>query len=169
MSSFCWFYHTQSVDDGDTCSLKSKGSDATSTINITCSNGTTVTLNNTEPTSHGAEVWGNSFEKLLEDAAGLHTFAEFLKKEFSAENIYFWTACERYRKLTDHGERTREANAIFSKHLATGASEPVNVDSKARTFAQDGLNYAKADLFLQVIFLPFSFSFCVAISLAARL
>lgn len=98
------------------------------------------------------QVWGNSFEKLLEDASGLHTFAEFLKKEFSAENIYFWTACERYRKLNDHSERTKEANAIFSKHLATGASEPVNVDSKARTLAQDGLNYAKPDLFLQVIF-----------------
>lgn len=123
----------------------------TSTINIaSASNGTTIAIG-TESTSHGVQVWGNSFEKLLEDAAGLHTFAEFLKKEFSAENIYFWTACERYRKLTDHSERTKEANAIFSKHLATGASEPVNVDSKARTLAQEGLNYAKPDLFLQVI------------------
>lgn len=148
-TSFLFIYHSQSVDDGDTCSLKSKGSDATSTINITCGNGTTVTID-TETISHGVQVWGNSFEKLLEDAAGLHTFAEFLKKEFSAENIYFWTACERYKKVTDHGERAKEANEIFSKHLATGASEPVNVDSKARTFAQDGLNYAKPDLFLQV-------------------
>lgn len=102
-------------------------------------------------TSHGVQVWGNSFEKLLEDAAGLHTFAEFLKKEFSAENIYFWTGCERYRKITDHTERTKEANAIFSKHLGTGASEPVNVDSKARTLAQERLNFAEPDLFVQVI------------------
>lgn len=102
-------------------------------------------------TSHGVQVWGNSFEKLLEDAAGLHTFAEFLKKEFSAENIYFWTGCERYRKINDQTERTKEANAIFSKHLGTGASEPVNVDSKARTLAQERLNYAEPDLFVQVI------------------
>lgn len=135
--------------------MKSKGSDATSTINITTNNGTTVTID-TESTSHGVQVWGNSFEKLLEDASGLHTFAEFLKKEFSAENIYFWTACERYRRFTDHSERTKEANAIFSKHLATGASEPVNVDSKARTLAQEGLNYAKPDLFLQVNFCLFA-------------
>lgn len=130
--------------------MKSKGSDATSTINIASNNGLTTAVIDAESTSHGVQVWGNSFEKLLEDATGLHTFAEFLKKEFSAENIYFWTACERYRKLTDRSERTKEANAIFSKHLATGASEPVNVDSKARTLAQDGLNYAKPDLFLQV-------------------
>lgn len=90
---------------------------------------------------------------MLEDAAGLHTFAIFLQKEFSAENIYFWTACERYRKMEDHAERIKEANAIFSKHLAVGASEPVNVDSKARTMAQDRLNYADQDLFLPVGFL----------------
>lgn len=116
---------------------------------------------NSEPTSHGVQVWGNSFEKLLEDAAGLHTFAEFLKKEFSAENIYFWTACERYRKIHNHTERAKEANAIFTKHLATGAMEPVNVDSRARTIAQERLNFAEPDLFLQVnkinaVFFPFN-------------
>lgn len=109
-----------------------------------------VVTNCNDSTNHGVQVWGNSFEKLLEDPAGLHTFAEFLKKEFSAENIYFWTACERYRKIGDHTERTKEANAIFSKHLANGANEPVNVDSKARTLAQERLNYAEQDLFLQV-------------------
>lgn len=49
--------------------------------------------------------------------------------------------------MQDHAERMKEANAIFSKHLAVGASEPVNVDSKARTMAQDRLNYADEDLF----------------------
>merc|ERR1719412_910477 len=39
--------------------------------------------------------WATDFEKLLTDPIGLRTFAEFLKKEFSHENIYFWTACER--------------------------------------------------------------------------
>lgn len=141
----------------------------TSTINIASSNGLAAVAIDTESTNHGVQVWGNSFEKLLEDASGLHTFAEFLKKEFSAENIYFWTACERYRKLTDHNERTKEANAIFSKHLATGASEPVNVDSKARTLAQDGLNYAKPDLFLQVIFVVCVHVFASLLFLTASL
>lgn len=122
--------------------------------NAVAANRVTLTSGN-DSTSHGVQVWGNSFEKLLEDLAGLHTFAEFLKKEFSAENIYFWTACERYRKITDHAERSNEANAIFSKHLANGANEPVNVDSKARSLAQERLNYAEQDLFLQVSQLRF--------------
>lgn len=99
----------------------------------------------------GVQAWGNSFEKLLEDASGLHTFAVFLQKEFSAENIYFWTACERYRKIEDAAERTKLANGIFLKHLtAVSASDPVNVDSKTRTMTQEKLNFAEKDLFAQV-------------------
>lgn len=80
-------------------------------------------LTNTTNITNGVSAWGTAFEKLLEDPAGLHTFAEFLKKEFSAENIYFWTSCERYRQLDD-AERSKEAIQIFTKHLAVGAPEP---------------------------------------------
>ncbi|XP_055632262.1 regulator of G-protein signaling loco isoform X1 [Toxorhynchites rutilus septentrionalis] len=95
----------------------------------------------------GVVSWGTSFEKLLEDTAGLHTFSEFLKKEFSAENIYFWTACERYRQLADREERAKEAQTIFAKHLDSGCSEPVNVDSIARNIAQENLPQAEQTLF----------------------
>lgn len=97
----------------------------------------------------GPTVWGQSFELLLNDPAGLHTFAEFLKKEFSGENIYFWTACERFRQIHDTSERTKEALAIFDKHLANGSLEPVNVDSQARLKAQERLTAAEKDLFIQ--------------------
>lgn len=96
----------------------------------------------------GPIAWGQSFEMMLNDPAGLHTFAEFLKKEFSGENIYFWTACERFRQINDISERTKEALEIFDKHLANGSPEPVNVDSQARLRAQERLSSAEKDLFL---------------------
>lgn len=137
---FFWFFSflaTQSTDqDDDTHSLRGRA------------NSTQFSSGNV-PKNTVAD-WGTSFEKLLEDAAGLHTFAVFLQKEFSAENIYFWTACERYRFIDDHVERSKVANVIFSRHLGVGASEPVNVDSKARNIAQDNLNYADRDLFVPV-------------------
>lgn len=108
-----------------------------------------LTHSNQHTNTNGVTAWGTAFEKLLDDSAGLHTFAEFLKKEFSAENIYFWTSCERYRQL-DYTERVKEAIVIFSKHLAAGASEPVNVDSQARNVAQENLEIADRDLFCQV-------------------
>lgn len=95
----------------------------------------------------GVLTWGTSFEKLLEDPAGMNTFAEFLKKEYSAENIYFWAACERYRQIDNDSERQKQAVEIFSKHLSNGAMEPVNVDSHARNFAQQNLNGADRTLF----------------------
>jgi regulator of G-protein signaling len=84
---------------------------------------------------------------MLNDTNGLKIFAEFLKKEFSGENIYFWTACERYRQICDETERRREALAIYERHLANGALEPVNVDSNARNNTRERLSNADRDLF----------------------
>nr|CAD7463982.1 unnamed protein product [Timema tahoe] len=74
---------------------------------------------------------------------------EFLKKEFSHENIYFWVACERYRGLQGSLERKSAAREIFNRHLCLGALEPVNVDSHARQVTQEGLEDASQQLFLQ--------------------
>ena len=66
-----------------------------------------------------------------------------MKKEFSHENIYFWTACERYRKIKGDDEdsvkvRMAAAEDILKRHLSAGAPEPVNVDGHARKAAHEG-------------------------------
>lgn len=45
--------------------------------------------------------WAVNFEKLLKDGSGLVVFTEFLKKEFSQENIIFWKAVEQYKKIIE--------------------------------------------------------------------
>nr|AAD24580.1 regulator of G-protein signalling LOCO C2 [Drosophila melanogaster] len=97
---------------------------------------------------HGCpSSWAGSFERMLQDAAGMQTFSEFLKKEFSAENIYFWTACERYRLLESEADRVAQAREIFAKHLANNSSDPVNVDSQARSLTEEKLADAAPDIF----------------------
>ena len=93
-------------------------------------------------------AWATSFEKLVEDPAGVQTFAEFLKKEISEENIYFWTACQRYKMIDNPEERLETAKAIFNRYLAEGAPEAVNVYSHARQVADEGLKQQQADEFL---------------------
>ncbi|KAK4885324.1 hypothetical protein RN001_001595 [Aquatica leii] len=93
--------------------------------------------------------WATAFEKLLTDPIGLQTFAEFLKKEFSAENIYFWTSCERYRRLPSGPEKVAEAQRIYKRHLCVGAPEAVNVDSQVRQFTEQSLLEANSSLFEQ--------------------
>ena len=34
---------------------------------------------------------------------------EFLKKEFSEENIVFWSTCEKFKKITDANEVRKKA------------------------------------------------------------
>ncbi len=51
-----------------------------------------------------ATSWAIDFEKLLNDQMGLNVFTEFLKKEFSQENIQFWIECEKLKTLTDPDE-----------------------------------------------------------------
>ncbi|XP_010799083.1 regulator of G-protein signaling 11 isoform X5 [Bos taurus] len=49
------------------------------------------------PTRLRVEQWAFSFRELLEDPVGRAHFMDFLGKEFSAENLSFWEACEELR------------------------------------------------------------------------
>ncbi|KAI4569686.1 hypothetical protein MJT46_006980 [Ovis ammon polii x Ovis aries] len=77
--------------------------------------------------------WGLSFERLLQDPLGLAYFTEFLKKEFSAENVTFWKACERFQKIpaSDTQQLAQEARNIYQEFLSSQALSPVNIDRQA--------------------------------------
>lgn len=87
-------------------------------------------------------------EKSSTDCHFFFLLQEFLKKEFSQENIIFWTSCEEYRKCEEESKRRKLASRIFETHLAGGATEPVNVDAHAHQSTQEKLSEAPADLFL---------------------
>lgn len=70
-----------------------------------------------------------------------------MKKQFSAENIYFWAACERFRRLPPGPEKVAEARRIYQKHLCKGAPEAVNVDSQGRQCSDELLQEADSSLF----------------------
>lgn len=134
------------VDNGKTTTSTTTTNDSSKPNSIFSSRIPLATRAKTHSSS-GVTSWGISFEHLLSDAAALATFAEFLKQEYSAENIYFWTACERFRLLEDQAERAVQAKLIFKKHLANGSLEPVNVDSKARSLNQEVLQQADKSIF----------------------
>ncbi|XP_058533551.1 regulator of G-protein signaling 14 isoform X2 [Ochotona princeps] len=77
--------------------------------------------------------WALSFERLLHDPLGLAYFTEFLKKEFSAENVTFWKACERFQQIpaSDTKQLAKEARSIYQEFLSSQALSPVNIDRQA--------------------------------------
>ncbi|XP_033367361.1 regulator of G-protein signaling 18 isoform X3 [Parus major] len=65
--------------------------------------------------------WGESFDKLLSEKAGLDAFTKFLKTEFSEENIEFWIACEDYKKIKSAQELLPKAKTIFETFIEKDA------------------------------------------------
>ncbi|XP_050949154.1 regulator of G-protein signaling 14 isoform X2 [Labeo rohita] len=86
--------------------------------------------------------WAVSFERLLEDPTGVRYFTAFLKSEVSAENILFWLACEKFRKIPAHQaeQLKREASSIYNKFLSSNATSPINIDDRVRVEEKDVQN-----------------------------
>uniref|UniRef100_A0A8C5H665 Regulator of G protein signaling 11 n=1 Tax=Gouania willdenowi TaxID=441366 RepID=A0A8C5H665_GOUWI len=90
------------------------------------------------PTRLRVERWSFSFMELLSDTMGRKEFMTYLEKEFSAENLCFWQACEEIR----HGENSRiseKVNEIYKNFLAPGAARWVNIDSKTMYKTLEGI------------------------------
>ncbi|CAH8293374.1 unnamed protein product, partial [Schistosoma turkestanicum] len=62
---------------------------------------------------------------------GLSQFHQFLRSEYSEENIEFWLICELYKHLPqeDLGE---ESQRIYRLYLAPHSPHEVNLDSETR-------------------------------------
>ncbi|XP_034398920.1 regulator of G-protein signaling 14-like isoform X1 [Cyclopterus lumpus] len=92
--------------------------------------------------------WAVSFERLLEDPFGVRQFTSFLMSEVSAENILFWQACERFRKIPacSLDEMKAAALSIYNTYLSDSAPYSVNIDDTAKTEEKD-LGQPTPDMF----------------------
>ncbi|KAF3699037.1 Regulator of G-protein signaling 9 [Channa argus] len=90
------------------------------------------------PTRLRVERWSFSFMELLNDTMGMREFMTYLEKEFSAENLCFWQACEDIR----HGESSKiveKVEEVYKTFLAPGAARWVNIDSKTMDKTLEGI------------------------------
>ncbi|MEQ2279689.1 hypothetical protein AMECASPLE_011947 [Ameca splendens] len=78
------------------------------------------------------ENWSESVDKVLSCKAGQIAFREFLKSEYSEENILFWLACEEYKKIKTVPEMISSANRIYSEFVQTEAPRQINIDCTTR-------------------------------------
>ncbi|XP_078520399.1 regulator of G-protein signaling 11 isoform X1 [Lissotriton helveticus] len=97
------------------------------------------------PTKFRVERWSFSFMELLNDQRGRQEFMQFLEKEFSAENLCFWQACEDLRS-GDQSQMTEMLDSVYQQFLAPGASRWVNIDSKTMEKTLEGMK--KPDRFV---------------------
>ncbi|KAK2822103.1 hypothetical protein Q5P01_022168 [Channa striata] len=69
--------------------------------------------------------WSDSFEELLKHSDGVETFSQFLRTEFSEENIEFWLACEEYKTIDSETKLLSKAKCIYSVFIESEAPKEV--------------------------------------------
>ncbi|KAK6638004.1 hypothetical protein RUM44_008428 [Polyplax serrata] len=81
------------------------------------------------PTEKRVKRWALSVEDLVSDPTGLQEFTNYLRKQFSHENIRFWMAVNDLRRSSQQ-QIAGKVQEIFEEFLAPGAPCEINIDGK---------------------------------------
>lgn len=63
-------------------------------------------------------LWSQSFDKLMKNPAGRNVFREFLRTEYSEENMLFWLACEDLKKEINKNAIEEKARSIYEDYIS---------------------------------------------------
>ncbi|KAJ4937137.1 hypothetical protein JOQ06_001718 [Pogonophryne albipinna] len=84
------------------------------------------------PTLEEVHSWGQSFDKLMCCPAGRNSFRQFLRTEFSEENMLFWLACEEFSKDANKTPVEERARVIYEDYISILSPKEVSLDSRVR-------------------------------------
>ncbi|XP_007260242.2 regulator of G-protein signaling 20 isoform X2 [Astyanax mexicanus] len=94
--------------------------------------GTTDCEESPNPTVEEVRAWGQSFDKLMHCPSGRSAFRQFLRTEFSEENMLFWLACEEFTKETNKSAIEEKARLIYEDYISILSPKEVSLDSRVR-------------------------------------
>ncbi|KAM6916339.1 regulator of G-protein signaling 17 [Xenentodon cancila] len=85
--------------------------------------------------------WARSFEMMLRSFEGREVFREFLRSEYSEDNLLFWLACEELKKETNPAVVDEKARIIYEDYVSILSPKEVSLDSRVR----EGINQSLAE------------------------
>ncbi|GAU99457.1 hypothetical protein RvY_10458-2 [Ramazzottius varieornatus] len=85
-----------------------------------------------QPTAEDVRLWGESFDNVMATACGRKWFRDFLRCEYSEENILFWLACEDLKKETNPEIVEEKARIIYEDYISILSPKEVSLDSRVR-------------------------------------
>nr|XP_020456915.1 regulator of G-protein signaling 17-like isoform X1 [Monopterus albus] len=85
--------------------------------------------------------WARSFEMLLRSLEGREIFQEFLRSEYSEDNLLFWLACDELKKETSPSAVDEKARIIYEDYVSILSPKEVSLDSRVR----EGINQSLAE------------------------
>lgn len=81
------------------------------------------------PTVEEVRSWGTCFDKLMRSQGGRKVFRDFLRCEYSEENILFWLACEELKKETNPDAIEEKARFIYEDYISILSPKEVWMNS----------------------------------------
>ncbi|XP_030746256.1 regulator of G-protein signaling 17-like isoform X2 [Sitophilus oryzae] len=91
----------------------------------------TVPLQEVRVTMEEIRSWSKSFDTLMK-SNGRKVFRNFLKGEYSEENMLFWLACEDFKKHSSKDHIERRAKLIYLHYIHPASSTEVSLDAHVR-------------------------------------
>ncbi|KAI6073968.1 Regulator of G-protein signaling 19 [Aix galericulata] len=85
-----------------------------------------------KPTPEEVRGWAQSFDKLMKSPAGRNVFREFLRTEYSEENMLFWLACEELKTECNKHTIDEKARMIYEDYISILSPKEVSLDSRVR-------------------------------------
>ncbi|KYO37676.1 regulator of G-protein signaling 17 isoform A [Alligator mississippiensis] len=84
------------------------------------------------PTADEILSWAQNFDKMMKTPAGRNLFREFLRTEYSEENLLFWLACEDLKKEQNKKVVEEKAKLIYEDYISILSPKEVSLDSRVR-------------------------------------
>ncbi|CAJ1084389.1 regulator of G-protein signaling 17-like isoform X4 [Xyrichtys novacula] len=86
----------------------------------------------TKPSVEEMRLWSQSFDKLMKNPAGRNVFREFLRTEYSEENMLFWLACEDLKQEINKNSVEEKARVIYEDYISILSPKEVSLDARVR-------------------------------------
>ncbi|KFD51813.1 hypothetical protein M513_07340 [Trichuris suis] len=99
------------------------------------------------PTLEDVKRWSKSFDCLMNHKVGQQMFADFLKSEFSDENILFWQACEDLKREKSSEKIEEKARIIYEDFVSILSPKEVSLDSRVREIVNNNMARPNAHTF----------------------
>ncbi|XP_033644698.1 regulator of G-protein signaling 17-like isoform X2 [Asterias rubens] len=109
-------------------SMKNTGKEESGGGSMELANGDT----NDNPTVEEIRVWSHSFDAMMKSARGRRRFRDYLRSEYSEENLLFWLACEELAKESNSAAVEEKARLIYEDYISILSPKEVSLDSRVR-------------------------------------
>ncbi|XP_057674990.1 regulator of G-protein signaling 19 isoform X1 [Corythoichthys intestinalis] len=86
----------------------------------------------TKPSVEEMQLWSQSFDKLMRNPAGRNVFREFLRTEYSEENMLFWLACEDLKQQISKNSIEERVRSIYEEYISILSPKEVSLDARVR-------------------------------------